>query len=233
MSAADATILGNVVTAAKADGIEVLATAMNFGSKTTPLTRGRPGGLRRLRRLDGEDRDLRHLIVGNEPNLNRYWLPQYDADGSDAAAAAYESLLAQTYDAVKAVDPTVEVIGGALSPRGSDRPGTGSVPPTRPPRSSPTWAPRTGERPAAADHGRALAPPVRGPLERRAGRRHAPEHDDDRARGLREARRPARSSVRRHRTGGLDAAALLRRVRRRVADPGRRSRRCTPAPRSR
>jgi len=66
--------------------------------------------------------ELRTIIVGNEPNLNRYWLPQFNADGSDAAAPAYESLLALTYDAIKAKDPDVTVVGGAVSPRGSDKP---------------------------------------------------------------------------------------------------------------
>jgi len=122
VSATDAAILGNVVAAAKADGIDVLAAAMNFGSKTTPLTAADQADFAAYAASMVKTAHLRHLIVGNEPNLNRYWLPQYDADGSDAAAAAYESLLARTYDAVKAVDPTVEVIGGALSPRGSDNP---------------------------------------------------------------------------------------------------------------
>ena len=35
------------------------------------------------------------MIVGNEPNLNRYWLPQFNDDGIDAAAPAYETLLAR------------------------------------------------------------------------------------------------------------------------------------------
>src|SRR4029078_12770397 len=34
-------------------------------------------------------------------------------------------LLARTYTALKAADPTVKVFGGAISPRGIDRPGTG------------------------------------------------------------------------------------------------------------
>jgi hypothetical protein len=67
------------------------------------------------------------VIVGNEPNLNRFWLPQFGLDGTSAAPAAYLLLLAQTYDALKAVSPDVRVYGGALSPRGSDRP-TGSRP---------------------------------------------------------------------------------------------------------
>jgi hypothetical protein len=65
------------------------------------------------------------VIVGNEPNLNRFWMPQFNPDGSDAAAAAYVALLAQTYDALKAVSGSIRVIGGSVSPRGIDRPNTG------------------------------------------------------------------------------------------------------------
>ena len=66
--------------------------------------------------------DVRTVIVGNEPNLNLFWLPQFGPDGSDAAATAYEQLLAETYDALKHVDSGLEVVGGALAPRGSDDP---------------------------------------------------------------------------------------------------------------
>src|SRR5207248_2155156 len=68
---------------------------------------------------------VRDFVIGNEPNLNRYWLPQFGLDGSDVAAPAYESLLAKTYDALKAVSPKITVLGGAVSPRGVDRPNTG------------------------------------------------------------------------------------------------------------
>jgi hypothetical protein len=68
---------------------------------------------------------VRDFITGNEPNLNRFWMPQFDRSSHDVAAPAYEALLAQTYDALKAVDPTLDVIGGAVSPRGGDRRGTG------------------------------------------------------------------------------------------------------------
>ena len=74
------------------------------------------------------------VIFGNEPNLNRFWLPQFNPDGSDAAAPAYLALLARSYDALKLVDPGVRVWGGALAPRGIDRPGTGRTR-TRPWRS--------------------------------------------------------------------------------------------------
>ncbi|HEY6032206.1 MAG TPA: hypothetical protein VIU44_16670, partial [Gaiellaceae bacterium] len=59
----------------------------------------------------------------NEPNLNLFWMPQFGAHGADLAAASYELLLAKTYDALKSVSPQINVIGGALSPRGQDKPG--------------------------------------------------------------------------------------------------------------
>ena len=68
---------------------------------------------------------IREYIVGNEPNLNRYWLPQFGPNGEDAAATSYVQLLARTYDAMKAADKGVFIIGGSVSPRGIDRPGTG------------------------------------------------------------------------------------------------------------
>jgi hypothetical protein len=65
------------------------------------------------------------FIIGNEPNLNRFWLPQFGPSGEDAAAPAYEQLLAVTYDALKQVRPHSTIYGGALAPRGVDKPGTG------------------------------------------------------------------------------------------------------------
>jgi hypothetical protein len=67
---------------------------------------------------------VRDIVVGNEPNLNRFWLPQYGASGEDVAAPAFEALLAQTYDALKAVSPAIRVWGCGCARAGSDRPGT-------------------------------------------------------------------------------------------------------------
>jgi hypothetical protein len=123
LAADDREILENVVAAAKLDHVEVLTSVMHQGSKTTPLTAEDQAdfaayGAAVVKAVP----ELRTIIVGNEPNLNRYWLPQFNEDGSDAAAPAYESLLALTYDAIKAEDPDVTVLGGAVSPRGSDKP---------------------------------------------------------------------------------------------------------------
>jgi hypothetical protein len=65
---------------------------------------------------------VRDIVIGNEPNLNTFWMPQFGPGGKDVAAGAYLDLLARTYDALKAVSSGIDVIGGALAPRGSDRP---------------------------------------------------------------------------------------------------------------
>ena len=77
---------------------------------------------------------VKDFIVGNEPNQPRFWQPQFNADGSGASAAAYGSLLAQSYDALKAVDPQISVVGLGLSPRGNDNPSAPSNVST-----SPVW----------------------------------------------------------------------------------------------
>lgn len=123
LSADDLAVLSTVAEAARLDGIELLASVVNAGAKTAPLSdQDQADFAAYAASLVTAVPAIRHVIVGNEPNLNLYWLPQFDADGRDAAAAAYESLLAQTYDAIKAADPLVEVIGGAVSPRGNDKP---------------------------------------------------------------------------------------------------------------
>jgi hypothetical protein len=122
-SKTDTTILRNVAAAAKLDGMQVLTTVMSFGSATTPLTTQDQSDFASFAAsVVTAVPSLDRIIVGNEPNLNRYWLPQFNPDGTDAAAPAYETLLAKTYDALKAANPSVEVLGGALSPRGSDNP---------------------------------------------------------------------------------------------------------------
>jgi hypothetical protein len=132
LSAQDKTVLENVAAAAKLSNVTVLTSVLNAGSKTTPLTGGDQSDFAAYAaNLVHQVPALRILIVGNEPNLNRYWLPQFNADGTDAAAPAYETLLAQTYDAVKAAAPAVTVLGGAVSPRGGDV--AGGIRPTHSP----------------------------------------------------------------------------------------------------
>lgn len=66
---------------------------------------------------------VKDFVVGNEPNQPRFWQPQFGRGGVPLAPAAYYALLARSYDALKAVDPAITVIGVGLSPRGNDAPG--------------------------------------------------------------------------------------------------------------
>ena len=106
---------------ARAAGIEPIVAIYNTGSAATPADDASRAQFARFASavVSGLP-SVQRFVVGNEPNLNRYWMPQFNADGSDAAAPAYEALLAASYDAIKAVRPDALVLGGALSPRGED-----------------------------------------------------------------------------------------------------------------
>jgi len=122
-SEAELGVLRNVADAGLQNGVKVYLTVMSPGSATTPLTdAARADFASYAAAIARGVPSLEDLIVCNEPNLNRFWLPQFNVDGSSAAPAAYLALLAETYDAVKAVSPDVRIYGGAVSPRGTDRP---------------------------------------------------------------------------------------------------------------
>ena len=74
------------------------------------------------------------FIIGNEPNQPQFWQPQFGSSGQNVSARSYYKLLAASYDALKAVDPTIRVIGLGLSPRGGDRPGAANNVSTSPVR---------------------------------------------------------------------------------------------------
>ena len=116
-------ILRNVAVAARLTGVAVYLSVYPPGSRSTPLTpEAREQFAAYVTVLAQQLPSVKDVIVGNEPNLNRFWMPQFNPDGSDAAAPAYLALLARSYDALKAVDPEIRVWGGALAPRGIDRP---------------------------------------------------------------------------------------------------------------
>jgi hypothetical protein len=66
--------------------------------------------------------EVKHFVIGNEPNQPAFWRPQFDAAGRNASAPAFGPYLAAAYDTLKGVDPENTVIGIGLSPRGNDRP---------------------------------------------------------------------------------------------------------------
>lgn len=122
----DAIELGNAIGAAQFSGIRIVLSLYPFGSSVTPLTDQDRADFAAFA-VDVATRYplVRDFIIGNEPNLNRFWMPQFGPSGEDVAAPAYEQLLATTYDALKALRPHSTIYGGALAPRGVDKPNTG------------------------------------------------------------------------------------------------------------
>ena len=118
--------LTNAIDAAEFSGVRIILSIYPFGSSVTPLTPDAQSDFAAFAADIAKRFPVVHdFIVGNEPNLNRFWLPQFGPNGEDVAAPAYEQLLATTYDALKAVRPHSTIYGGALAPRGVDKPGTG------------------------------------------------------------------------------------------------------------
>ena len=116
-------MLRNVADAAKRRRIAVQITVYAGKARFAPITpeqQDQYAGY--LATLARELPSVRDFAVWNEPNLNRFWLPQFDESGTDIAAPAYASLLARSYDALKAVSPEIRIYGGSLAPRGDDNP---------------------------------------------------------------------------------------------------------------
>ena len=64
---------------------------LEFGSYAAAILRGIP--------------ELHTISLGNEPNSDLFWMPQFGRGGTDAAAAAYFRLLETAYPLVKAASP--------------------------------------------------------------------------------------------------------------------------------
>lgn len=67
--------------------------------------------------------EVTEYVIANEPNLSRFWQPQFSRDGKRIVSAwAYTGLLARSYDTLKAINPEITVVGLSLSPRGNGNP---------------------------------------------------------------------------------------------------------------
>ncbi|HET7130527.1 MAG TPA: hypothetical protein VFJ93_15780 [Gaiellaceae bacterium] len=121
-AAGDLPPIRRAVAAAKAENIEPQLAVYQLSSATPLGEAGRDAFSRYAAALVRAVPAVRTVFVGNEPNLNLFWMPQFDDGGGDAAATAYEQLLATTYDALKNADPELTVVGANLAPRGGDDP---------------------------------------------------------------------------------------------------------------
>ena len=220
-----------VADAATLTGMRVIVAVFHTDCTTTPLTDGdRDEFAAYAAAIARDNPTIRDFVIGNEPNLNRFWMPQFGLDGASwrrvrVPGAARPDLRR----AEEGVSDEIQVIGGAVSPRGGDRPGG-----IRPTHSPTTFITDLGnayraERPDSCRSWTASrSTRTRTTRATPPGFAHPQQHDD-RDRRLRQARHAARPGVRRHRPAGLDAADLLRRVRRRDGDPRREVAPCTPA----
>ena len=120
--AAELDVLRNVAEAARDLDVRLFIAVYNAGSATTPRTDQDRADFAAYAASLARTLPVRDFIIGNEPNLNRFWMPQFGPGGENVAAQDYGLLLAESYDALKAVSEDVNVLGGALAPRGSDRP---------------------------------------------------------------------------------------------------------------
>jgi hypothetical protein len=58
---------------------------------------------------------IRDVVIWNDPNEQAFWSPQFNADGTSAAPADYEALLATCWDAAHAENASANVISAAVS----------------------------------------------------------------------------------------------------------------------
>ena len=65
---------------------------------------------------------VRFWSVWNEPNLQLFLAPQFNAGGRSVAPANYAKLYAAAYSGIKAGNPTARIAIGETSARGSDKP---------------------------------------------------------------------------------------------------------------
>ena len=61
------------------------------------------------------------VVIWNEANLGFFWQPQFDPNGASAAPAAYGRLLAQCWDVLHGLRPSVNLVT-STSPSGNDNP---------------------------------------------------------------------------------------------------------------
>ena len=145
----DKLTLENAAAAAQLSGIKLMVSVSNLNGNTTPNTPSLQEELAIYAlTIARAYPTITDFIIGNEPNLNTFWMPQFAKPKyktvktklrvkgklitrtkkvmagmpADLAAIGYTNLLAKSYDLLKDFNPMINVIGVALSPRGGDKP---------------------------------------------------------------------------------------------------------------
>jgi hypothetical protein len=122
LALAERPILDLTVAAARSAGLGVVLAAYPYPPREIEAGQARPAAFGAwLEELARRYPEVRGYVVGNEPNQPAFWRPQLSRS-RQLSAAAFGPFLAAGYDTLKAVDPTLNVVGVGLSPRGNDRP---------------------------------------------------------------------------------------------------------------
>jgi hypothetical protein len=122
LALAERPIIDLTVAAARSAGLGVVFAAYPYPPREIESGLARPAAFAAwLSELAQRYPEVRGYVVGNEPNQPAFWRPQLSRS-RQLSAAAFGPFLAAGYDALKAVDPALKVIGVGLSPRGNDRP---------------------------------------------------------------------------------------------------------------
>ncbi len=122
----DQSFLDRMIPVAKAHHIQVVFAVYPLKATQAPTTQAAADSMcdyavKAMQRYPY----VRKVIIGNEPNQPRFWQPIWHGS-QPASPAAMEVVLASCYDKLKAFDPTLDVIGVGLSPRGNDDPNASS-----------------------------------------------------------------------------------------------------------
>ena len=118
---------------ARAAGLRVVFAVYPYPPRELASGIGTPGAFAAwLTALAGRYPQVRQYVVGNEPNQAAFLRPQFGRTGRGVSAARAGAYLAAGYDALKAVDPSITVVGVGLSPRGNDDPHASSNPSVSP-----------------------------------------------------------------------------------------------------
>jgi hypothetical protein len=108
---------------AQAHGIDVIFAI--FPAKARALV-DTPNGIQQFAQFAAQVArrypQVTKIVCLNEGNQTRFHQPQFDEAGNGVAGAVQEAAMAACYDALKAVNPAIDVIGFGFSPRGNDDP---------------------------------------------------------------------------------------------------------------
>jgi hypothetical protein len=123
MAARDVASFNGMVSAAA--GMRIVVTVYGRAADAPVDPAGRESYCAYIRDLLSRFPTINDVVIWNEPNLGFFWQPQFNADGTSAAPAAYEALLARCWDVLHAFRPSVNLIM-TTSPSGNDDPNAAS-----------------------------------------------------------------------------------------------------------